>query len=89
MPRDNKYGQITLEHGTIPEDEPVVVFRARDRFLPRLLEAYYQLCEAGGSPAFHLETIQESIDQANAWQMEHSDEIRTPRSDGHRERVSS
>jgi hypothetical protein len=37
MAVDKKYGRVTLENGSIGEDEPVVVFRAQDVVLPRLL----------------------------------------------------
>ncbi len=50
MAIDNKYGKVTLEHGTIGEDEPVVVFRATDSFLPKLLAYYHSFCLRGGSP---------------------------------------
>lgn len=36
MAVDRKYGRVTLERGTIGEDEPVVVFRAQDKMLPEL-----------------------------------------------------
>lgn len=38
MPKDLKYGRVTTEFGDIPDDEPVIVFRAdRVAHLERLL----------------------------------------------------
>lgn len=45
MAVDGKYGRVTLEHGDIGEDEQVVVFRAQDSLLPKVL-AWWQENEA-------------------------------------------
>ncbi len=68
MAIDNKYGKVTLEHGTIGEDEPVVVFRARDLFLPTVLLRYHRLCSDSSSPNRHLGLILESRNQILLWQ---------------------
>jgi hypothetical protein len=65
---DGKYGRVTLEHSTIGEDEPVVVFRAQDKLLPDLLKIYRILCKTAGSPDRHLDLIQESAEKIRAWQ---------------------
>jgi hypothetical protein len=51
MGYDRKYGQVTTEHDDIPDDEPVIVFRARDRFVPAMLGYYLAACERGGAGA--------------------------------------
>lgn len=63
-----KYGKITLENGNIPDDEPVIVFRAQDMMVPYVLDAYYALCEVGGSPVEHLERIQDTQYRFIEWQ---------------------
>lgn len=68
MAIDLKYGRVTLERGTIGDDEPVVVFRAKDILLPRVLADYELLCEGRGSPAGHLEAIQEAKRTVLEWQ---------------------
>jgi hypothetical protein len=78
---DNKYGRVTLEHGTIGEDEPVVVFRAQDRLLPKLLKVYRIFCELAGSPQRHLDLIDDTAARVKAWQVDHHTQI--PRSDGY------
>lgn len=83
MAIDLKYGKVTLEHGTIGEDEPVVVFRATDRFLPKVLAYYHLFCLKGGSPRRHLDLILNSRDKVLSWQL--TNKIRTPSSEASRE----
>ncbi len=59
---DGKYGHVTIERGTIADDEPVVVFRAQDKLLPGVLKIYRFLCEIAGSPERHLELIDQSAE---------------------------
>lgn len=81
MAIDHKYGRVTLEHGSIGEDEQVIVFRARDRLLPMLLEIYVILCQIAGSTERHIRLIKESAVKILAWQKAHPDELRTPNSE--------
>jgi hypothetical protein len=85
MAFDLKYGRVTTEHGDIPDDEPVIVFRARDAFVPRLLEFYAAACADGGSPQRHLDLIAGTKAAVKAWQREHPDRVRTPDSERSRE----
>lgn len=68
MAVDLKYGQVTLEHGTIGKDEPVVVFRAQDNLLQKVLAYYHMLCLEGGSPDRHLDLVRESRLAVMNWQ---------------------
>lgn len=68
MARDPKYGKVTLEHGNIGEDEIVIVFRARDRLLPKLLAYYHLFCVKAGSPRRHLNIILNARDAVIEWQ---------------------
>jgi hypothetical protein len=79
MAIDLKYGRVTLERGNIGEDEPVVVFRAQDRLLPKLLKVYNILCEIAGSPAHHLTAVHNAAMAVKAWQMHNP--TKTPSSD--------
>jgi hypothetical protein len=83
MAIDRKYGRVTLEHGTIGEDEPVVVFRAQDRLLPKLLAYYRLFCWKAGSPARHLELIDTALATVEDWQREHHTQV--PNSETSRE----
>ena len=71
MAVDNKYGHVTVERGAIGEDEPVVVFRAQDRLLPALLDAYAALCREAGSPERHMAGIRAARDRVESWQVDH------------------
>lgn len=81
MAIDHKYGQVTLERGTVASDEPVFVFRAQDRTVPHMLAIYRELCAAVGSPQVHLDNIDEAARAIRAWQADHY--VQTPRSDPH------
>jgi hypothetical protein len=81
MPIDNKYGRVTLERQrNIGDDEPVVVFRAQDRLLPKLLKVYRYFCELAGSPQNHLDLIDQSAQLVKDWQA--TNRTQTPRSEG-------
>lgn len=68
MAIDAKYGRVTLEHGTIGEDEPVVVFRAQDVLLPKTLMYYHLFCLKAGSPKRHLDAIINALGKVTLWQ---------------------
>ena len=68
MAIDQKYGRVTLELGTVGEDEPVIVFRAQDAILPLLLGRYYILCEENGTPEKHLKAINKAKKAILEWQ---------------------
>lgn len=69
MPVDPKYGRVTLEHGShIPDNEPVIVFRAKDKLLPQVLAHYHMLCMHAGSPMRHLRLVAEAFQRIKAWQ---------------------
>lgn len=79
MAIDSKYGRVILEKGTIGEDEPVVVFRAQDRTLPKLLKVYRYFCDLAGSPERHLSAIDDAAAVVKTWQENHF--TKTPSSD--------
>ena len=83
MAIDSKYGRVTLEHGSIGEDEPVVVFRATDKLLPKVLYHYYNLCLVAGSPERHLDILRNATEKVEAWQ--EINQTRTPNSENSRE----
>jgi hypothetical protein len=84
MAIDNKYGRVTLERGAIGEDEPVVVFRAQDTLLPKVLMYYHLFCMKVGSPPRHLDLITKSLRDVQAWQKEHHFDVKIPSSDSYR-----
>lgn len=68
MAFDGKYGRVTTEFGDIGEDEPVVVFRAQDPLLPKVLMYYHLFCLKAGSPRKHLSIILDTIERVRQWQ---------------------
>lgn len=86
MALDRKYGKVTTERGAIGEDEPVVVFRARDKLLPSVLAHYMTLCVNSGSPNKHLKLVQDTMLDVMDWQEEN--ETQVPRSDSYEEESS-
>lgn len=96
MGYDGKYGKVTTEHGNIPDDEPVIVFRARDVHTVQLIDYYKALCagtveggavQAGypASPQRHLDLIEEARRRFADWQAEHADQVKAPDSERSRE----
>lgn len=83
MAIDLKYGRVTMENGSIGEDEQVVIFRASDELLPKVLAYYHLFCLKAGSPKRHLDLILENRDLVIAWQQEYG--CRTPNSENSRE----
>lgn len=81
MGYDGKYGKVTTEHGDIPDDEPVIVFRGRDKMVPAMLRFYLDMCAENGSPQRHLDLVQRSAANIIQWQVEHSDQARQPDSE--------
>jgi hypothetical protein len=75
MAIDTKYGRVTLEHGTIGDDEPVVVFRAQDVLLPDVLALYRQRCVEAGSPERHLGAIDDALRNVEQWQAENRTQV--------------
>lgn len=87
MGYDRKYGKIIAEHGNIGENEPVVVFRAKDKLLPKLLAYYHLFCLKAGSPRRHLDIILNTKEVIEDWQARNS--TRVPTSDSSKERLKS
>jgi hypothetical protein len=76
MAIDGKYGKVILEHGQhIPDDEPVIVFRAKDQTTAKLLAYYMLLCMKAGSPRRHLEIILDTAERFRAWQETHQTKV--------------
>jgi hypothetical protein len=80
MAYDKKYGKVTLEHGSIGDDEPVMVFRAQDKILPNVIAHYHMVCMNAGSPLRHLRLIAERFQEIKDWQAEHSTQVPTSES---------
>jgi len=72
-------GDISRFDGeAIPIDEPLILFRGRDRLVPQLLDHYKALRIKAGGVADKLELLQEDIDIIKTWQAEHHDRTKMP-----------
>lgn len=62
MAQDLKYGTVTTERGSIPDDEPVFLLRGRDALAAFALDAYWEAacmtCRAEG--------FRDKVDQVRA-----------------------
>jgi len=85
MAHDTKYGKVTTEFGNLGEDEPVVVFRARDVLLQDVLSFYRQKCAQIGSPQKHLDLIHTTEEKVYSWQERNKDKVRVPTSASYKE----
>lgn len=68
---DGKYGRVTVEHvrsTPIGDDEPVVLFRAQDQLLPKVLEYYASLCAGAGCSAEHMRAVYKALGSVQMWQ---------------------
>lgn len=81
MGYDLKYGKVTTEHDDIPDDEPVIVFRARDVTTLELLTAARYMALGSGSPQRHLDLFDAVHKQFEAWQETHPDKVKIPDSE--------
>lgn len=86
---DRKYGKVTTEHGDIPDDEPVIIFRAHDVTTPNILAYYMMQCIKKGSPKRHLHIILATIDAFRDWQEKNPDKLKVPDSENSRKWMSN
>jgi hypothetical protein len=64
-----RYGRVTLEREEdVKHHEVVVVFRAQDQLLPRLLRRYKNMCVNAGSSQQYLDEIEETFVKVLLWQ---------------------
>lgn len=60
-------GRVLDHHGQpIPEEEPLMLFRAQDRLLPEVIRHYLALRSAAGSPP--TPKLERFLSQIEAWQ---------------------
>lgn len=87
MPYDTKYGRVTTEHGDLPDDEIVFIFRGRDSVLPGVLRYYHDICAEAGSPDHHLDLIEQNRRDVVEWQRVHADRVQVPNSNRYFDRL--
>jgi len=70
---------IKTTNGTIiPETEPTILFRGRDRLATPMLEFYYQLCKNDGATDYQLGTMQKMIDKFKQFSVDNPQTMKQP-----------
>lgn len=69
---------INLSGVPIPEDEPLILFRARDWHALKMLEFYRDLCRRDDCTDFHMEGIDNRIAAFQAFRFEHPERMKQP-----------
>ena len=64
------YDRMQDPDGLIGEDEPVMLFRAKDRLMQSALKAYADACEAEGLKEMEM-TVRKHLQRVQIWQDEH------------------
>lgn len=80
MGYDSKYGNIKTQHEEIPDDEPVIMFRARDKLAVDIIGYYLFRSIQAGSSRGHLKVVMGSLEEFRYWQEQHPDELKLPES---------
>ncbi len=62
----------------IPEDEPMILFRARDRHALAMLHAYLQICIEDNCKSRHIVGIQKRIAAFGEFAREHPERMKQP-----------
>ncbi|HUD11522.1 MAG TPA: hypothetical protein VMS08_03855 [Candidatus Saccharimonadia bacterium] len=80
---DSKYrttGDIIrkLDGSALPEDEPLILFRGRDRLLLDTLNYYMMLRRQNSSASDRLDLLQDQIDIIAQWQKQNPAKLRIP-----------
>lgn len=63
---------------TIPEDEPIWLFRGRDELAVATLKFYFELCELNSCTDYQLLGIKTAIDKFEKFKIDHTDRMKQP-----------
>lgn len=73
----------TISGEVVPEDEPVMFFRARDRFAVEAMRNYQLVCTIEGCDAKHLAGIEYNVGRFLKFRKEHPERMKRPGVTGH------
>lgn len=62
----------------LPEDEPLIVFRAKDKTVRPLIGQYRDLCRESGSPRAHIDRIDSTLRTFEQFAADFPDRMKTP-----------
>ncbi len=66
MAKESKYGNVTVEKGNIPADEPVFLFRAQDKLASMVIRHYADMRQRDGD-AEAASRIRKEADAMDKW----------------------
>ena len=79
MPYTTKYGTVTTERGSIPDDEPVFILRASDVHAAAAIAYYQSLCvadrEVGNAHASDMEQVRQRF---TSWRAANPGRMKVP-----------
>jgi hypothetical protein len=73
---DPKYLVYEIQGDEISGDEPLLLFRARNKFALDILRIYKRMCIEGGCPLEHIEKIDNWIEAFQNFAIEHAENMR-------------
>ena len=68
----------TTNGEVLPDDEPLFLFRARDRLALTALRAFEAASQADGCTEYHMKGIWSAIDKFTKFQEKHSNRMKQP-----------
>lgn len=74
-PEAGKYGHVFTERGRFEDNEPLFIFRGRDRFTTIVLQHYIDLCEAAGISMGHINGVVVQKLVIAEWQRENGSKL--------------
>lgn len=80
--RANDAGRVEIVNRAtgevLPEDEPLIVFRAKDSTTRNLINHYRELCMEHGSPRAHIDRIDSTLRTFEQFAADFPDRMKTP-----------
>lgn len=67
-----------FDNDEVVPDGEWILFRVKDRALPELLDAYWEICANLGSSPEHLAGIRALNSRVIEWQLAHPDQVKVP-----------
>jgi hypothetical protein len=68
----------TTNDQPIPDNEPTILFRGRDKLALPMLRYYKELCEKDGATAYQLHSMDVMINKFIDFEREHGDKMKQP-----------
>lgn len=75
MAKEAKYDVVI---DSIPDGEPIMLFRAKDLAMPAMLECYATICEQLGSPTQHVDHVRAIKQKVLDFQRTNRDVVKAP-----------